>query len=171
MISPLLYEDNHLHLVLPKGLRVITQSGNRFLVNAGKTGVYDVHGQLDYPRTVTSRMPFELAVYERIEPDFSSFTYEKINGKAIIEGETNVIIGCQRLLSIKGGPRSLIATPTPDHALEVTALSSRTFSLVGKKEGSFKLIFSISHDAQEIAKMSVIVVVSNIQAVELVSIN
>jgi hypothetical protein len=43
-ISPLLYEANHLHLVLPKHLKVIAQHGNRFLVNAGKVGVYDIHG-------------------------------------------------------------------------------------------------------------------------------
>ena len=85
-ISPLLYEDNHLHLVLSKHLKVITQFGNRFLVNAGITGIYDIHGQVDYPRTVISKIPFELTVYERIEPDFSSFTYPKTDGLAIISG-------------------------------------------------------------------------------------
>ena len=85
-ISPLLYEDNHLHLVLSKHLKVITQFGNRFLVNSGITGIYDIHGQVDYPRTVISKIPFELTVYERIEPDFSSFTYSKTDGLAIISG-------------------------------------------------------------------------------------
>lgn len=117
-------------------------------MNAGVTGVYDIHGQLDYPRTVISKIPFELTVYERIEPDFSSFTYSKTDLLAIINGEINIIIGCQRLLSIKGGPKLLTVTPVPDSSLTVNPLSSRTFSLMGKKEGIFKLIFSVSHEAQ-----------------------
>ena len=66
VISPLLYEDNYLQLGLDRSLKIVEQSGNRFLVTANVAGKYEIHGEQGYPKTIRSKNPFILNVYERI---------------------------------------------------------------------------------------------------------
>jgi hypothetical protein len=63
LISPLLYEDNYLQLNIHRPLKILEQSGNRFLVDANTVGRYEIHGEQGYPRTVRSKTPFILNVY------------------------------------------------------------------------------------------------------------
>jgi hypothetical protein len=52
-----------------------------------------------------------------------------------VEGETTVVIGCKRILRVKGGPKDMSITRESDSSLTVQPLSSNSFSIVGKKEG------------------------------------
>lgn len=46
-------------------------------------------------------------MYERIVPDITKFSLKKDGKLNIIEGESTVIIGCKRILRVKGGPSSI----------------------------------------------------------------
>lgn len=133
LISPLLYEDNYLQLNIPRPLKVLEQVGNRFLVEASAVGRYEIHGEQGYPRTVRSKTPFVLTVYERIEPDVAGAAVSKEGRVTVVEGETTVVIGCRRILRVKGGPKEMAISFQNDDSLLVKALPSNSFTIIGKK--------------------------------------
>lgn len=119
LISPLLYEDNYLQLLVHKNLKILEQRGNKFLVNAANAGRYEVYGEQGYPRTIKSQYPFVLNVYERIEPDIANPISTKEGKTTIVEGDTTVVIGCKRILRIKGGPKDITVTYKHESSLIV----------------------------------------------------
>lgn len=54
IISPLLYEDNHLHLNIDSGLRILEQNGNNFLVRAESSGQFHISGEQTQPKLIKS---------------------------------------------------------------------------------------------------------------------
>lgn len=96
-------------------------------------GRYEIHGEQGYPRTVRSKNPFILNVYERVEPDIVGTIATKEGRVFVVEGMTTVAIGCRRILRVKGGPKDMTVSFENDASLIVKALPSNTFSIVGKR--------------------------------------
>jgi hypothetical protein len=52
---------------------------------------------------------------------------------AVVDGTTTVVIGCRRILRVKGGPKDMVVSFQNDDSLVVKALPSNAFSIIGKK--------------------------------------
>ena len=72
-------------------------------------------------------------VYERVEPDIMGTVAAKEGRIFVVEGMTTVVIGCRRILRVKGGPKDMAVSFENDGSLILKALPSNTFSIVGKR--------------------------------------
>ena len=106
-ISPELYQDNHLHLVLPSQLKLIRQSGNVFTVKALEPGDYEIWAEQDYPRHIRSHKGEPIHIYDRIRVDLVNVVEKKVGGVLMIEGVTTLVTGCRQVICIGGGPSSI----------------------------------------------------------------
>ena len=61
------------------------------------------------------------------------------------------MIGCRRILRVKGGPKGMSLTFENDPSLTVKELPYNTFTIIGKKEGYNSLTFIAKNLEETIA--------------------
>jgi hypothetical protein len=89
----------------------------------------------------------------------------------IIEGTILIASGCRRTLAIAGGPSDQRISYQAESGVDVNANSPTTYSITGIKEGTYFISFTSSFLNHTIAKINIKAIVSNIEAIELSSID
>jgi len=156
---------------LNRNLKVLEQETNRFLVRADKQGNYSIYGEQSFPNVIRSKNPFYLYVYQKIEANIPGSLVKKDGNILVIEGTIVIVAGCQRLLIISGGPPEQSINYKAESGIKVNLITPTRYSIVGIKEGTYFVSFTSSFINQTISFINIKVMVSNIEAVELRSID